>query len=808
MRKSVVIFLVLCCCAIGSSAQSSLPQAERLGSGVNSTYDELRPVIAPNGETLLFARKNHPQNVGDADLEDIWVSYLTDGQWSTAIKLVQPINNRGGNYPVALQPDGQQLYFYGDQPRMGENKLTMARKRGRSWSRPEALLIEDFQSFSTISHYHLSVDGQLLLLSATSDTGLGQNDLYISFRESGRWSRPMNLGPAINSPGDERSVFLAADGQTLYYSSDGHGGYGGQDMLISRRLDESWTSWSPPENLGLSINSARDEAYFSLPAAGDVAYFSASDAQGQTDLYRIRLPEAMQPRPVVLLSGRIIDGETQRPMSAQLRMQRLGAADAQETASDQEEAFHMVLPYGADISLYAEREGYFSVSESMELSDQGLEELDGDQQGLLAQIDGQLDYSSRSLEVERLQMRLTKLNQEMQELDKIRRAEAYKLSNRQRRGRQSDPELDALRHRYNEMLRQEEEVDQVRSNSTPTGTKSVETPSEDQELLELRRRFQKHYGGENTVKTAPPNSSSNEEALDQFDKVEDQIRLQLKKELFLDVATDLQKEHFTQLAAEYQRNTQNRINRAMRNEIWDRLRQNAENMLPKAEETNSTADAPKLGFIEKSLRPLLKDQVEEELRQELSAIIRKNVRYELDYQLKKEAEAALQKELANKIKKQQRQEKRLVTNNSDVTNSSSTDFYTPFYQEMKKDILLLPVKPGQIIPMNNIFFTANTPELKASSDKELERVLQFLQTHPEITIEFGAHTNGSLSQDFALDLSTKRAKAVADYFLSQGIDATRIQYLGYGKSMPIATNDTVKGRKKNQRIEMKILQTH
>ena len=217
-----------------------------------------------------------------------------------------------------------------------------------------------------------------------------------------------------------------------------------------------------------------------------------------------------------------------------------------------------------------------------------------------------------------------------------------------------------------------------------------------------------------------------------------------------------------------------------------------------------------MGFIEKSLRPILETQVRNELRQELSSTIRQNIRHELDYQLKKEAEAALQKELANKIKKQQREEKRRSPSNTEdnVANLGSTDFYTPFYQEMKKDILLLPVKAGQIIPMNNLFFTANTPELKSSSDKELERVLAFLQNRPDVSVEIGGHTNGSCSQNFASYLSLERAKTVAEYFISRGIASERISYKGYGKTMPIATNDTVEGRKKNQRIELMILKTN
>jgi OOP family OmpA-OmpF porin len=99
-------------------------------------------------------------------------------------------------------------------------------------------------------------------MAVEGDPTYGSRDLYVSFLlKDGRWSEPLNLGEDINTALEETSPFLAADDKTLYFSSDGFTGYGKHDIFMSRRLDESWTRWSTPENLGPQINSPEDDAF-------------------------------------------------------------------------------------------------------------------------------------------------------------------------------------------------------------------------------------------------------------------------------------------------------------------------------------------------------------------------------------------------------------------------------------------------------------------------------------------------------------------------------------------------------------------
>jgi hypothetical protein len=115
----------------------------------------------------------------------------------------------------------------------------------------------------------ISADGQTLYLC-------GQ-DLYVSHRKAdGSWSQPLNMGPDINTFGDEMAPFLATDNTTLYFATYARPGYGNHDIFITRRLDDSWASWSAPANMGPNINTPGGDAYFTIPASGEYSYLVSS----------------------------------------------------------------------------------------------------------------------------------------------------------------------------------------------------------------------------------------------------------------------------------------------------------------------------------------------------------------------------------------------------------------------------------------------------------------------------------------------------------------------------------------------------
>lgn len=356
LRVSAAI--VLACGTL--AAQEDAIVLENLGPNVNSPFDEVGPVISPDGKTLYFDRSNHPDNIGD---DDIWVSTLQrDGTWSAAVNIGPPLNNRYNNFVSSVMPDGTLLLgnVYFPDGRMGPG-VSMVRKARNGWGTPQGLKIKDYYSTSQAANYRLANDGKTLLMSIQRQDSYGEMDIYVSFLEkNGEWSAPMNIGSDINTRGYDRTPFLAADGVTLYFSSDGHGGFGSSDIFFSRRLDSTWRKWSPPQNLGKPINTEGWDGFFTLPAAGDYAYLVSSQGSiGAVDIFRVKLTESMRPRTAVLISGRVLDAKTRQPIAGEIVYEKERTASESGTArSDPNGAYTITVPAGGAYRFNVEAEGY------------------------------------------------------------------------------------------------------------------------------------------------------------------------------------------------------------------------------------------------------------------------------------------------------------------------------------------------------------------------------------------------------------------------------------------------------------------
>jgi outer membrane protein OmpA-like peptidoglycan-associated protein len=126
-------------------------------------------------------------------------------------------------------------------------------------------------------------------------------------------------------------------------------------------------------------------------------------------------------------------------------------------------------------------------------------------------------------------------------------------------------------------------------------------------------------------------------------------------------------------------------------------------------------------------------------------------------------------------------------------------------EKIIKELDRKTIKEGQTIRIEKLYFKADSSSVEPDSYSVLEEIYHFLNENREVIVEIGGHTNGRPPHEFCDQLSAARAQAVADYLLSRGIDASRLQVKGYGKRNPIASNKTLEGRQKNQRVEIKIL---
>lgn len=352
---------------------------ERLSETVNSIYDELKPLVTPDGKTLLFSRKFHPDNTGgEDDPEDIWFSQWNEekGSWEEAVNMGRPLNTKGPNFISSITPDGNTVIITlgNEYNKSGKMKagVSVSTRTSEGWSKPVAFEIINGYNIHQKSNYFLANNREVLIMSVEREPTFGSRDLYVCFlMDDGRWSEPLNMGSDLNTVLEEGSPFLAPDDKTLYFSSDGYSGYGKHDIYMSRRLDDTWTSWSEPENLGPQINSPEDDAFFNIPPTGEYGYFARTVSENNSDIFRFELPKEHQPDAVVTIKGVVYDRKTQRPMQARIFYESL--PDGKEIGTIESDPmtgeYQIILPTGQLYGYLAEAEGFIAINANIDLTE-------------------------------------------------------------------------------------------------------------------------------------------------------------------------------------------------------------------------------------------------------------------------------------------------------------------------------------------------------------------------------------------------------------------------------------------------------
>jgi len=281
----------------------------KLAGEILSSSHELGPIVSSDGKTLYFSRHQHPENTaGENDEEDIWYSKWDEenNKWGDAKNMGAPLNNEHPNFINWVSPDGNTIVLgntYFTNGKMGSG-LSVSHLTSEGWEFPKNMIIEGKKKQPVISACHLSSDQKILLFACENGkNSKGAEDIYVSFlTEDNHWSKPLNLGSGINTNGYETAPFIAEDGRTLYFTSDGLSGYGGSDIYVTTRLDDSWQNWSEPQNLGPKVNTTTDQSFFSI--SNNSVYFSSESEEGNTDLFTLVLPKAEK----IVLEGDLSSG--------------------------------------------------------------------------------------------------------------------------------------------------------------------------------------------------------------------------------------------------------------------------------------------------------------------------------------------------------------------------------------------------------------------------------------------------------------------------------------------------------------------
>ncbi len=199
---------------------------------------------------------------------------------------------------------------------------------------------------------------------------MGKSDIYVCHRNpDGTWNAPENAGPQINSVGNESCPFIHADNQTLYFTSDGHPGYGGDDLFLVKK--QAGGKWSQAENLGYPINTIENEGSLVIASDGKTAYYASdrSDSKGGLDLYTFELRSDVRPSKTLWVKGKVFDSKTKKGLPSAVELTDLQTHEVlSKVQTDETGSYLVTLPVGKDYAFNVNRKGYLFYSENFPLS--------------------------------------------------------------------------------------------------------------------------------------------------------------------------------------------------------------------------------------------------------------------------------------------------------------------------------------------------------------------------------------------------------------------------------------------------------
>jgi outer membrane protein OmpA-like peptidoglycan-associated protein/tetratricopeptide (TPR) repeat protein len=341
-----------------------------LGDSINSNALEYYPSLTIDGKKMIFTRRIE-------DDEDFYESEWINNKWTKAIAAPGKINTNLNEGAQNISQDGNWLIFTGcNYPEgFGSCDLYISYKtKNGGWSEAENLG-STINSNAWESAPSLSPDKKDLYFSSTRSGGYGARDIWVTHRlQNGKWSTPENLGPEVNTAGDESCPFIHSDNQTIYFNSNGHKGYGMTDLFLSRKDTSNY--WSEPENLGYPINTIDDEGSVIVAADGVNAYY-ASDRKEKNaglDLYTFKLRKDIQASRTLWVNGNVFDINTKQGLPCTITLTELNSAkQISNIQTDESGNFLVTLPINKNYSLIINRKGYLFYSENFTLIDNKLD---------------------------------------------------------------------------------------------------------------------------------------------------------------------------------------------------------------------------------------------------------------------------------------------------------------------------------------------------------------------------------------------------------------------------------------------------
>ncbi|KXX67478.1 OmpA family protein [Flammeovirga sp. SJP92] len=304
-----------------------------LGENVNTKYTEIAPVLSADENMMVITSRRDGGVGGEIDelsglyYEDVYVTHRNkEGEWKKVTSISNNINSVHHDAAVGLSPDGNTLFLYHADGKIGKNgesggDIYQSKWNGLDWSKPQPLPSTINSAFSE-THATISADGKSLYFTSTrkGKKALGGQDIYVSHLQAdGTWGDAENLGPNINTEYDEEGPFVHPNGKVLYFSSKGHDGMGGYDIFYSE-WDEEYQKWGKAKNIGYPINTADHDVFYVISSDGERGYFSSirEDSFGGPDIYMAMIPS--KTITLIAMNGEIRDAETNNLIEAQIKV--------------------------------------------------------------------------------------------------------------------------------------------------------------------------------------------------------------------------------------------------------------------------------------------------------------------------------------------------------------------------------------------------------------------------------------------------------------------------------------------------------
>lgn len=336
---------------------------KNLGDNVNSSWPEYYPSVTIDGKKLVFTRRVEND-------EDFYESSFVNGKWEKAKPLAGKVNTNLNEGAQNISQDGEWIIFTGCNYPEGQGScdLYISRRTNNGWSEAENLgpvVNTDFWE----SAPSLSPDKRDLYFSSSQAGGYGGKDIWVCHRsDKGKWSQPENLGPAVNTSGDESCAFMYADNQTLFFNSTGHAGYGSTDLFFTRKMGDS--TWAEPVNLGYPINTIDDEGSLIVAADGKTAYYAGEgkDNLGALDIYSFELRQDIRPPKTLWVKGKVFDAKTKLGLPSSVELTDINSRQLISSVQTDEDGNYLsTLPLGKEYAFNVKRKGYLFYSENYDL---------------------------------------------------------------------------------------------------------------------------------------------------------------------------------------------------------------------------------------------------------------------------------------------------------------------------------------------------------------------------------------------------------------------------------------------------------